>query len=224
MSIVIRAAEPRDKDFVIKAITEAEKSGADSISYCNIFGVTEQEISDILSNILDEEMPGQELYLPGFLIAEVDKQPAAAMSAWIEQEDGMASNMIKSNLFMYFVPREKLLNAMPEMAVVNEINIEREKNALQIESVYTAEGYRGHGLSAMLIKEHIESARQNGKQFDKVQIVLMANNESAVRAYGKAGFEVVRSRKTDNKAIFNLLSGDTKVLMERTIKHNHGKQ
>ncbi len=217
MSTIIRRAAAQDKDFVIKAIVEAEKSGTDIISYCSMFSITEAELRKVLAEILDEEVGGQELYLPGFLIAEVDGKQAAAMSAWIEKEGGMASSMIKSNLFMYFMDRDKLMKAMPAMGVVNEVSIAREDHALQIECVYTDPAYRGQGLSTMLIDEHMAQKKKAGFLVTKVQIQLMENNKGAMRAYEKAGFEIRDRKKTDNPAISRLLSGNTKILMERTI-------
>ncbi len=217
MSVTFRRANAADKDFVIKAITEAEKSGSDTISYCAVFSITEDELKVILGKILDEEMGGQELYLPGFIIAEVDGVPAATISGWIEGEEGMASSMIKSNLFMYHTDREVLMKAVPQMKLVNAVNIDREQGALQIEYVYSAEGYRGRGLAAQLVDEHIRRNREEGKQVEKVQVMLMGSNAPAIRAYEKAGFITVKEKKLDDPAITKLLSCDTKILMERIL-------
>ncbi len=223
MSLVLRQATAADKDFIVTAITEAEKSGSGRISYCSIFSITEEYFRSVLGNILDEEMPGQELYLPGFLVAEVDGRLAAASCSWIEKADGMASNMIKSNLLMYFMERTVMLNAMPSMAVVNEVNIERDENALQIESIYTGENFRGRRLTKLLIDEHIRQKQVTGGKFDKAQIILMGHNTSAIKAYEKAGFVIKQKKTSANPEIVRLLSGDTKVLMERSLAESEGK-
>ena len=139
MQINIRKATEADKDFLITSIIEAEKSGSDIISYCAIFSITEEELRAALNNMLDEDMEGQELNISGFLVAEVDDEKAAALNTWVENANGMTSSMIKSNLLMYFIDRQAILNAAPAMALMNAVNIHRDNNALQIECVYTAE-------------------------------------------------------------------------------------
>jgi ribosomal protein S18 acetylase RimI-like enzyme len=218
MNISFRSAAPSDKDFLITTIIEAEKSGSNIISYCAIFSINEEELKALLGRILDEDIEGQELYIPGFLIAEVDGEPAAAISAWIENETGMSSNIIKSNLLMYCLDRDTLINATPALQLMNEINVPRSAGALQIESVYTAEKYRGLGLVSKLVDEHIRRNREAGKVFDTAQVILLQNNVSARKAYEKTGFAVVKEKTCADKAILKLLSCDTKILMEKKIK------
>jgi len=217
MSTIIRSATEADVDFIVIAITEAEKGASGNISYCRMFSITEEAFRSVLRRMLDEEVPGQELYLPGFLVAEVEGVPVAASCSWIEKADGLASNMIKSNLLMYTMDRKVMLDAIPVLSVVNEVNIDREEGALQIESIYTAEGYRGRGLTQVLIEAHIEKWQKAGVGFSKAQIILMENNAGAKRAYEKAGFAATARKSNGNKAIVDLLGGDTKILMERTI-------
>jgi ribosomal protein S18 acetylase RimI-like enzyme len=219
MSFNFRQAGISDKNFVINAIIEAEKSGTDVISYCAIFRLSEEELRELLGKILDEHLAGQELYLPGFLVAETGGEAIATMSAWIEKEEGMSSNMIKSNLFMYFLDRNKLLSSMAAIEAVNEVNIDRTEGALQIECVYTHPGHRGKGIAAQLIDEQIKWKREKGNTFSKVQIALMGNNQAAIRAYEKAGFCQSQSKSTDNPVLIDLLSCDTKILMERIINN-----
>ncbi len=218
METIIRKATEADKDFLITSIIEAEKSGGNVISYCAIFDITEDELRSALRNILDEDMIGQELNISGFLVAEVDGERAAALNTWVENEGGMSSTMIKSNLLMYFIDRQKILNAGPAMALMNEINIHRDDNALQIECVYTAPKYRGLGLSSKLIGEHIRRKQEAAIQFDKVQVILLKNNEAAQKAYSKAGFSLVSEKRCADPAILKMLPCDTKILMEKEIK------
>ena len=213
MNIAIRQATADDKDFIITSIIEAEKSGADIISYCAIFSLTEQEFRGILNNILDEEMEGQELCISNFLVAEVDGERAAALSTWVEEESGM----IKSNLLLYFLGGDKITSAASNLSLLNEINIKREIGTLQVECVYTNEKFRGLGIVRQLIDESIKWRLGQGKAFEKAQVILLKNNESATRAYEKAGFTVMEERHSPDKNILKIFPGDTKILMERKV-------
>ncbi len=217
--MTIRRATENDIDFLITAIIEAEKSGSDIISYCAIFGISEAEFRSFLKSVFEEEVEGQEFYIANFLIAEIEGKSAATLSAWVEHETGVSSNMIKSNLFMYFIDREKVLNAGPNIQLMNEAGIPRESHALQIECVYTAPPFRGQGLTYQLIDEQIRLHRENGSTFNKVQIILLKNNEKAIRAYEKAGFTIAAEKKATNEAIFQLLPCDTKIIMEKNIQN-----
>jgi GNAT superfamily N-acetyltransferase len=217
MSITIRQATIADKAYVMTAITEAEKSGGNTVSYCNLLGITEQEFSNMLSNMLDEEIEGQELYIPGFLIASVDGIAAAASCSWVEQSGNMASSTLKSNLLMYHTNRSTLLAAMPAIAALKEVNIDRTPGALQIESIYTSPHYRGKGLTGMLINEHIAQHKTTNPAVNKAQITLLGCNEAARSAYSKVGFVLAQEKKSDNPIILKLLSCDRKIMMEKTI-------
>jgi len=217
MSISIRQATVADKAFVMTAITEAEKSGGNTVSYCNLLGITEQEFSDMLSNMLDEEIEGQELYIPGFLIALVNGIPAAASCSWVEQGGNMASSTLKSNLLMYHTNRSVLLAAMPAIAALKDVNIDRTQGTLQIESIYTSPHYRGKGLTGMLINEHLAQHKTTIPAVTKAQITLLGCNEAARSAYTKAGFVQVQEKKSDNPIILKLLFCNRKIMMEKTI-------
>jgi ribosomal protein S18 acetylase RimI-like enzyme len=218
MSLVIRKAQDTDKDFLINAIIETEKSGSEMISYCAIFSISESDLRKLLADILDEAVEGQELCISNFLIAEVDGEPAATISAWIEKESGVASSILKSNILMYFLGADVIRAAMPALTLMNEVSFNREEGALQIECVYTLEKYRGMGLAGSIIEEHIRISQEAGSDLEKVQVILLENNAAARRAYEKAGFRYVSARQCANNAILSILPCNTKILMENIIK------
>jgi len=118
---------------------------------------------------------------------------------------------------MYFIDREKILAAGPNLTLMNEVAIQRDEYALQIECVYTAPKYRGKGLSSKLIEEHIKQRQAEGMTFNKVQVILLKNNVSAQKVYAKAGFAIREEKKSSNRAILALLPCDTKVLMQKEL-------
>ena len=216
----IRRAETRDLDFVIEAVMEAEKSGSDKLSYCGLFGLDADGVRTLLANVFDEEIEGQELYLPYFVVAEEGGEYAGALSAWIEGEDGIGSNMIKGNIFGYFLGRDKLAEIERKAAVLADMQVERDFKALQIENVYVSASFRGRGLTGAMIEQQIKDNFAAGKNFERVQSVLLGNNGASLRAFEKAGFAVAKENKTDNPGIFEILSCDTKILVERKVNRN----
>src|SRR5688572_18410769 len=86
--LTFRKAQPKDINFIIEAILESERSGTDVLSWSRILSISETETAELVRNILEEEIEGQEWHLPSFYIAESDGRPAAALSAWIESANG----------------------------------------------------------------------------------------------------------------------------------------
>ncbi len=216
MKLEIRRANASDKEFIIDAIMAAEKGGANVVSYCYIFSLTEDDFRRILSDILDEDIAGQELSISAYLIAEIDGVRAATMGGWLEMEHGMSSKIIKSNVLMHFIDREIIMNAAPLIQIMNEIDIPREPNAFQLEISYTADPYRGIGLYGKLVNEHVRLKKLEN-DFNKIQGVIMSNNTSPYRALTKLGFTKAMEKTSTNKEILNIFAADTKILMEKTL-------
>ena len=213
----VRQATANDRDFLIDAIIEAEKSGSDIISYCSIFSITEEKLRETLSDIFDEEMEDQELHIPNFLIAEVDGQPAATLSGWIEKKNGITSNIIKSNLLMCTLDRDLLLNAAPALKLMHQVDIPRSEGTLQLECGHTRQQFRGMGLAALLVEAHVQRQKDNGETMKIAQIITMKGNPESLRAYHKAGFSITAEKTCSDDGILKLLPGKTKLLIEKKI-------
>ncbi len=214
----IRQATEKDIAFLTEAIIEAEKSNTNKLSYSTIFGLTDDEVEAKVQLMLEEDIPGQELCISGFLIAEEAGDYAAACCSWIEGEQGQYSSIIKANILLWFFGSEICERASNEHPYLKELNFERKTDSLQIESVYTKPAYRGRGISGKLIKEHIQRSKERQPQLNLAQVILAETNTGAASAYQKLGFREVDRRKTQDPRVFDILPSDTKILMELKIK------
>jgi ribosomal protein S18 acetylase RimI-like enzyme len=214
---VIRDADLNDIDFVIKAIIEAEKSGTDKVSYSTIFSLNEIELKIILRKILEDNIPGHQLWLSGFMIAEIDGEKAGACCGWIECSGGLSSTIIKANLFLDVIGREKLIEAKPIFGLIQELNIERKCGTLQIDYVYVTEKFRGLGLSGFLINSQIKKYKLQDHHVRLAQLAVAESNQPAVKTYVKSGFTVNEKKHSDNKEILKYLPSDTIYLMSKEI-------
>lgn len=214
----IRTAVEKDIDFIIETIIEAEKSGTDKISYCNVFEISEIEFKMILRNILEEDIEGQELCLSGFLVADSNGNPAGAVCSWVEAKEGSSSAIIKASILHFFIKKENIEKASAKSELLEELTIERESGSIQIESVYVHNNFRGMGVSGMLILENIKKHLCEDDKIEKVQIQVAGNNEAALRSYRKLGFEIKKEKVCNNKKILDILPSDSKVMMEVSIE------
>jgi GNAT superfamily N-acetyltransferase len=213
----VRLASEADVEFIIETIIEAEKSGTQTISYCHIFGLKEEEFRKILHNIIDEDYDGQEFCKSGYMVAEVDGQLAGAACGWIEGETGLESNIIKANLLHHFLQPEELQNATRWSGILEKLHIPREKNTLQLESIYVREGFRGKGIISMVLTEQMKRLRKIHPSVSKAQIILADSNKSALTAYSKLGFELFQKRSTQDVNVLRILPCDTKILLEKKL-------
>ncbi len=213
----VRRAAPTDRDFLVEAIIEAEKSGAQRISYCEIFSLTEGELRVLLASILDEDFEGQELCISGFLVAEVDGEYAGAACAWLEGESGMPSTLIKANLLQHFLDAQKLAGARPWFARLEALAIARESGTAQLESIYVRAPHRGRGVTGHILDTHLSLLRERVPGLAKSQIILVKENDSACRAYQKRGFRVALERRSEDPMLLSIVPGGVKILMEKSI-------
>lgn len=218
-NFVIRPAGLKDTDFLVEVIVQAEQSGTDKLGLATLFGLTEEEVRKYLQEMLEEEIDGCEFSVSSFLIAEADHTPVAAIGGWIEgqNEDGMPSALLKSNLLGYVLLPENLNYIRHFSELIRDIQIDRETGTYQIEYVYVVPEFRGSGLTGQLLEAHLRKGCLENKDLRKMQVQAFANNPGAVRAYEKAGFAVTKEYRAKDNAVLNYLPGDVKLLLEKII-------
>jgi len=216
---LIRKAFVTDNSFIVETMIAAEKSGTEKFGLSTLFNIYEPEIKKLLMRCLNEESSGCEFSLSSFLIAEYSGKPVAAAAGWIEKfETNNSSRTIKTNLMHFVFPKENILIAHSNSDIAKDLLIEREKNTLQIEYVYTHNKYRGKGLAGRLINQHITISRDKYPGLTKAQIQVFNNNQSAKRGYEKSGFKPIRLFTSVSKETLKYLPYNEKLLMEKVLK------
>ena len=215
--LIIRPAKLKDVEFIATTIIEAEKSGTDKIGPANYFEVSEIEYRMYLIQMLEEEIDGCEISLSSFVVAEYDGQVVAARGGWLEgdNEDGMSSSMLKSNLFAFILPKENLMKGQNKYEIVKDIMIEREMGTYQLENSYTLAEYRGYHIMAKLDGYHLDLARQKGVK--KVQAHVSNENERSIKACERSGFHIVKKFTSHHPQVKEYYPDDTMVLLEMNL-------
>lgn len=212
--LVLDRGAQADRAFLVQSIVEAEKSSTDKLSYASIFGLSPEQVESVLDSILQEDFEGQELCVSGFLIARVGGTPAGAVCSWVEGASGMASSIIKGNLLQHYLPPGSIDFAQRHASLLDRLTLERERGALQLESVYVEPDFRGRGVAAKLISGHLDATRQQAPGLHKAQIMLIEDNRAALRVYERLGFHKVARRQVDDPRIEEFLPGGARILME----------
>lgn len=161
--IKIRRATLNDVDFLVDTIVAAEKSGTDNFGLAKLFELSEGEMRTYIKAMLEEEVDGCEFSVSSFLVAEHQGRVVSAFAGWVEgqNEDGMSSALLKSNLIGYCLPMENVMKSQSKSDIVRPLQIEREEGTYQLEYSYTMPEYRGKGIMKDIINMHIVDYQQN---------------------------------------------------------------
>lgn len=214
---IIRDATENDIPFLVDVIIEAEKSGTDKLSYCTIFGLSEDDTRKYIADMLLEEIDDCELSVSSFLLAEKDNVIIAGVGAWIEGFEGVSSNILKRNLLNYTLPKTCFENAIQASQIVRNLYIEEKVNTIQIGMVYVSPLYRGNNLSNLLIEEQINRFLKIKPNITELEVQVFGNNVPAINAYKKAKFKIVRESFSDLEDALLYFPDKKKILMNRII-------
>lgn len=172
---------------------------------------------EILRNILTEDIDGHEFSLSSFLVAKVDGKNAGACAAWIEAIDDTPSYLLKYSLLAQYFTEDNINFSKNIAPLIKGLHIDREKLALQIESVYVNPNFRGLGISSLIINEHFRQKKLQYPDLTKSQLIVTDENFSAIHVYNKLGFNVVNKFKVDNDKVLSIIASSCLVLMEKTF-------
>lgn len=210
----IITAGKEDIDFITEAILESEKSGTAILGWQRILNLSESEVRTLIIQILEEDIEGQEWYIPNFRILRENNTNIAALSIWKEASSGV----IKSQAISWFLPWKWQASAV-NLQMIQKIQIPRLKDVFQLENIYVRPEYRGKGLITALIEGAISGMTEAFPEVSKAEIQLMSENQAAMHAYIKCGFiKRAESAETDD-AILTLLPGKSRTSLIREIQH-----
>ena len=217
-NLSIRNAASQDIDFIIETIIEADKGGTSVISACNILNISEEEYKNILKNILQENIEGQEYSLSGFLIAEINGVQVGALGSWIEGAVGVSSYILYSNILLNYLKREKIQEVLSNFKITKEVSFKREEGAIQFEYGYVKEEFRRKGIYTRLMIESIKNHYKDNKSIPKTQGICFQKNFKSVKAAEKLGFKVTEIKFSDRDELKKIFPYTEKVLLEMDKK------
>ena len=214
---IYREATIKDIPFLVEVVIEAEKSGSDIIGLSKIFGIDELDLRKYLTQIFEEEIDGCEFSVSSFFVAEYESLPVAALGGWIEgeNEDGLPSSILKSNLLSYILPREIFSQLHKTSEIIKDIQREREPHTHQIEYGYVKPGHYGKDLYGNLIDKLLEKAKSQNKLVKKSYAQTFEKNIFPIKLLKKSGYKIVKRFESKHPEILNYLPYNVLLLLER---------
>jgi len=140
-------------------------------------------------------------HLSLFLVAEVGGEPAAALSGYFDEEHGgmaLREGMAEADAATGY-PED--LAAIERALTILKVAPEHVPGAWIIEDVATLPQYRRRGLVDALMLEIMERGRDKGATVSDIGVFI--GNDSAQKAYEKAGYVVVEEKRDpDFEAVY----------------------
>ena len=128
-------------------------------------------------------------HLSLFIVAEVDGEPAAALSGYFDEEHGgikLRDGMEEADAATAQVPDAQALDRA--LTILN-VAPEHPPGTWIIEDVATRPQFRRRGLVDVLMEEIMERGRKRGATVSDIGVFI--GNDPAQRAYEKAGYVLV---------------------------------
>ncbi len=189
-TITIRPATKEDADFLGRICLLATRSHLTRGLFDAFFGGTDEELLSLSREfVLAPQEVKSFACWDGFIIAEVNGTPAAALSGYSKKEKGVEGYlvMMRDALIRRGWTQDQFedLKAKRE-AAISVLADKDDQDAWVVEWVACLPEFRRRGLIERLLRTILETGRQRGHKIAYVSFYI--GNLSAQRAYEKVGF------------------------------------
>lgn len=194
MSTQIRPAERGDATLVAWVQLAAARSHVPVGFLDLMFPGEEDDRLALIQRVVDSETISMS-HWSGFLVAESDGTPGAALSGYEPTKRGtdtFAAAMTQACLGAGWKPPE-IEAAFGRMSPFLTCAPESPDDAWIVEWVATKPDFRGRGLVRALLDAILDEGRSRG--YHRAQISLLIDNHPAQRAYEGAGFKVIDEKR-----------------------------
>jgi translation initiation factor 4G len=185
--VKIREATPDDAAFLAWVQLIAARSHLTYGPVDHILGLPEAETLTFLEKLCLTD-GAHWCHQSRFLVAEVDGEPAGALCAFDpERHGGDALNAAWADVLLRGETEADLREVALRAAEIGTCMPDYAEGAWVVENVATRPEFRGRGIVHDLLMAALNRGREQG--FTRGQIAVLVGNETARRAYLRAGFE-----------------------------------
>ncbi|MCC6850084.1 MAG: GNAT family N-acetyltransferase [Deltaproteobacteria bacterium] len=195
MAHTIRRAEARDLPFIAWVQQEASRSHLPFGFWDLAIPGSDEYRLDLVARIASRE-PGSFAHWSRFLVAEVDGEPAAALSAYDDAKAVSGERFYGAVLAAMTAAgwNEARLGAMQQrVAPFLACAPEQPDDTWIVEWVAARPAHRGKGLTKALLRAILDEGRTRGHT--RFQVGVLIGNSPAQRAYEGVGFAVVDEKR-----------------------------
>ncbi len=194
MNIKLRDADREDADFVAWVLLTSHRSHLPKGLWDFAISDDEPECLSYLAQLAVTPHPHFAHYST-FLVAEVDGQRAAALCGFFDEELGipaLGKGIAEADAVEGRSPADSAAG-FTRAGSVMKVAPDHQPGSWVVEHVATRPEFRRRGLVDRLIVAMLDRGRERGA--GAAEIGVMIGNDSAQRAYEKAGFEVTGEKR-----------------------------
>ena len=195
MTTRLRPATPADASFLGRVMLLASRSHVARGAWDIMFDGTDDEVIGLLARMARADARSW-CQWAGFVIAEVDGRPAAALSRFDRTEVGLldpgdvAVQVLKAAGWTPERLAAALVRLKPFLTCIPPQN----EGTWLVEWVATLPEYRRRGLVRLLLDEALALGRS--EKHELAQLMILIGNDTAQRAYERVGFAVTQEWRT----------------------------
>ncbi len=199
-NLKIVEAQPRHARFIAWVILTAFRSHLPKGFWDFLRPGTDAQLLRYLEALTTSQAPHW-THLPLFIVAEVDGEPAAALSGYFDEEHGgmkLRDGIEEADAATGQAPDDE---ALERALTILNVAPEHVPGAWIIEDVATRPQFRRRGLVDTLMLEIMEHGLKKGATVSDIGVFI--GNDSAQKAYEKVGYVVVdEKRDADFEAVY----------------------
>jgi len=194
MDVRIRPAVADDAAFLAWVIFAAGRSHCSRGIWDVILGWPEDVCLSYLERLVVTETR-HPFHYSGFIVAEADGRPAAALSGYYPKQLGFGELALGMQEVFGAVDWSKWERAdnRKGLAAIIHCLPDYEDGEWVVESVATVPQFRRQGIIHGMLRDILVKGREMG--FDRGQVSVFIGNTAAQRAYEKSGFTVVGEKR-----------------------------
>ncbi len=193
MELTFRTGTLDDIDFATETLIEAEKGVGIRSSWENIFSLSRQEIKELFTRVLEENIPGSEFCVENYLLACDGPKVVGGISAWVEPGSGPGSHFIKTALLSKHAGKELWMKALPKLEIVAH-GLNRTPNTLQFEDGYVIRSYRGNRILSALHKFGYRRYLEKYPALTAAQAFMVKGNMNSTNPMVKQGWKIIAEK------------------------------
>ncbi len=189
----VRSAQPGDAPFLAWAILAATRSHLPGGWFDIVLGTSTPETLRFLEQLLVTPTRSW-WHWSRFLVAELQGRPVGALSAFRASEGYPLSGAAMAEASAKFGwSQETQAQMWARGGYLFTCGFEDDEDPWVLENIATVPSERGRGVTAALIERALEEGRRHGAPL--AQITFFIGNDSAARAYTRAGFTLLDTRR-----------------------------
>ncbi|NND77511.1 MAG: hypothetical protein HKN39_04960 [Flavobacteriales bacterium] len=202
---IFRPAQIVDIEQLTPMIIECLKGPKGKTNYEVIFGISHVQLSEMISNILAQEIPNHEFYYGNYMVCENQGEIISICCGWKEKAEMIGSENIRSSLLASYLGSEIWQRSYPMLKKFANINIPRQAGFLYLENANTKEGFKRQNIAYRLVYELIKKRKEEYPELETIHSHVYLSNKVMYNMFVRFQYQVEKSvilEDEDMKKIF----------------------